>query len=209
MCRSRLRGGRLGSRAAYYEEAGALRDMIQNHMLQLLSRGDGTTIFSGAGRCPKRQDGSVTLLRPIIGADVEQFTVRAQYTEGIANGKPVKGYRLEKGVARIQRRKPSWRSNVSSRTGAGRAYHSIWTGKALPRRASEIAVQFKDIPQILFNADPHQPSPPMSWLLRIQPEEGLSLRIVSTGSRHPNSNPSGRDGFPIQQGVRSSFARSL
>ena len=53
------------------------------------------------------------------------------------------------------------------------------TGKALTHRASEIAVQFKDIPQILFNANPQQPQPPNVLALRIQPEEGLSLRIVS------------------------------
>jgi glucose-6-phosphate 1-dehydrogenase len=53
------------------------------------------------------------------------------------------------------------------------------TGKALPKRASEVAVQFKDIPQILFNADPNRSLPPNVLALRIQPDEGLSLRIVS------------------------------
>jgi glucose-6-phosphate 1-dehydrogenase len=53
------------------------------------------------------------------------------------------------------------------------------TGKALPLRASEVAVQFKDIPQILFNANPQKPQAPNVLTLRIQPEEGLSLRIVS------------------------------
>ena len=69
------------------------------------------------------------------------------------------------------------------------------TGKTLPHRASEVAVQFKDIPQILFNANPQHPQPANVLALRIQPEEGLSLRIVSRVPGHQRANPSGGDGL--------------
>jgi glucose-6-phosphate 1-dehydrogenase len=171
----------VGSRATYYEEAGALRDMVQNHLLQLLclvAMEPPYSLDPDVVRNAKME--VLRCLRPIVGKDVEQCTVRAQYTEGTANDKLIPGYRREPGV------------NTNSTTEtyvAVKCFVENWrwsgvpfylrTGKALPRRASEVAVQFKDIPQILFNANARQPQPPNVLALRIQPEEGLSLRIVS------------------------------
>ena len=171
----------VGTRAAYYEEAGALRDMVQNHMLQLLclvAMEPPYSLDPDVVRNAKME--VLRCLRPISGREVEQFTVRAQYTEGVAHGKPVPGYRREAGI------------NPNSTTEtyvAVKCFVENWrwsgvpfylrTGKALPLRASEVAVQFKDIPQILFNANGLSPQAPNVLTLRIQPEEGLSLRIVS------------------------------
>ncbi|KAF4516189.1 hypothetical protein B566_EDAN000428 [Ephemera danica] len=171
----------VGSRASYYEEAGALRDMVQNHMLQLLclvAMEPPYSLDPDVVRNAKME--VLRCLRPINGKDVEHFTVRAQYTEGTAHGKPVPGYRREAGI------------NPNSTTEtyvAVKCFVENWrwsgvpfylrTGKALPLRASEVAVQFKDIPQILFNANGQSPQAPNVLTLRIQPEEGLSLRIVS------------------------------
>jgi glucose-6-phosphate 1-dehydrogenase len=171
----------VGTRASYYEEAGALRDMIQNHLLQLLclvAMEPPYSLDPDVVRNAKME--VLRCLRPIVGRDVEQYTVRAQYAEGTAHGGPIPGYRRDKGV------------NPDSTTEtyvAVKAFVENWrwsgvpfylrTGKALPKRASEIAVQFKDIPQILFNVDPANPQPPNVLTLRIQPDEGLSLRVVS------------------------------
>jgi glucose-6-phosphate 1-dehydrogenase len=171
----------VGTRAAYYEEAGALRDMVQNHLLQLLclvAMEPPYSLDPDVVRNAKME--VLRCLRPITGKDVETYTVRAQYAAGVVGGKPVPGYRHESGV------KPD---STTETYVAVKCFVENWrwsgvpfflrTGKAMPHRASEVAVQFKDIPQILFNANQKQPQPPNVLALRIQPEEGLSLRIVS------------------------------
>ena len=171
----------VGTRAAYYEEAGALRDMVQNHMLQLLclvAMEPPYSLDPDVVRNAKME--VLRCLRPITGKDVETYTVRAQYAAGTADDKPVPGYRREPGV------KPD---STTETYVALKCFVENWrwsrvpfylrTGKTLPRRGSEVAVQFKDIPQILFNSNPQHPQPANVLALRIQPEEGLSLRIVS------------------------------
>ena len=171
----------VGTRATYYEEAGALRDMVQNHLLQLLclvAMEPPYSLDPDVVRNAKME--VLRCLRPITGKDVETYTVRAQYAGGMVGDKPVPGYRRENGV------KPD---STTETYVAVKCFVENWrwsgvpfylrTGKALPHRASEVAVQFKDIPQILFNANQKQPQPPNVLALRIQPEEGLSLRIVS------------------------------
>jgi len=171
----------VGTRAAYYEEAGALRDMVQNHLLQLLSLVAMEPPYSLDPDVVRNAKMEVLrCLRPITGQDVNAYTVRAQYAAGAARGKAVPGYRRESGV------KPD---STTETYVAVKCFVENWrwsgvpfylrTGKAMPHRASEVAVQFKDIPEILFNANPQQPQPANVLALRIQPEEGLSLRIVS------------------------------
>ncbi|MBD0305221.1 MAG: glucose-6-phosphate dehydrogenase [Nitrospiraceae bacterium] len=169
----------VGTRAGYYEETGALRDMVQNHLLQLLCL--------VAMEPPRSLDPNVVRdarievlrgLRPIVGQDVQRLTVRAQYSRGKVNGADMPGYRREQDV------KPD--STVETYV-ALKAFVENWrwagvpfylrTGKALPSRASEVAVQFKEIPQILFNTKGQQA--PNVLALRIQPEESFSLRVIS------------------------------
>ena len=171
----------VGTRASYYEEAGALRDMVQNHLLQLLclvAMEPPYSLDPDVVRNAKME--VLRCLRPITGKDAEIYTVRAQYAAGKAGENPVPGYRRENGV------KPD---STTETYVAVKCFVENWrwsgvpfylrTGKALSRRASEVSVQFKDIPQILFNANPQQPQPANVLALRIQPEEGLSLRIAS------------------------------
>jgi glucose-6-phosphate 1-dehydrogenase len=171
----------VGSRASYYEEAGALRDMVQNHILQLLclvAMEPPYSLDPDVVRNAKME--VLRCLRPIVGKDVEQCTVRAQYSEGNVHGKPIPGYRREAGVNPNSTTETyvSVKCFVENWRWSGVPFY-LRTGKALPLRASEVAVQFKDIPQILFNANARHPQPPNVLALRIQPEEGLSLRIVS------------------------------
>ncbi len=170
----------LGTRASYYEEAGALRDMIQNHILQLLCLIAMEPPYSLDPDVVRNARMDVLRgLRPIRGKDVEQMTVRAQYSHGTINGKEFPGYRREEGVRPNSTTETyvALKVFVENWRWAGVPFY-IRTGKAMPKRASEIAVQFKDIPQILFNA-PNSPQAPNLLTLRIQPEEGMALRIIS------------------------------
>jgi glucose-6-phosphate 1-dehydrogenase len=171
----------VGTRAGYYEEAGALRDMVQNHLLQLLclvAMEPPYSLDPDVVRNAKME--VLRCLRPITDQDVEHVTVRAQYSEGMVNGVPIPGYRREKGThpGSMTETYVALKCFVENWRWAGVPFY-LRTGKALTHRASEVAVQFKDIPQILFNANAQQPQPPNVLALRIQPEEGLSLRIVS------------------------------
>ncbi|MDE3243179.1 MAG: glucose-6-phosphate dehydrogenase [Nitrospirota bacterium] len=171
----------VGTRATYYEESGALRDMIQNHLLQLLclvAMEPPHSLDPDVVRDAKIE--ALHCLRPILGQDVERFTVRAQYSQGKVHGKDGPGYRREAGVSpeSLIETYVALKCFVENWRWGGVPFY-LRTGKALPKRASEIAVQFKDIPQILFNADPASPQAPNLLTLRIQPEEGLSLRLMS------------------------------
>jgi glucose-6-phosphate 1-dehydrogenase len=171
----------LGSRAAYYEGAGAIRDMVQNHILQLMCLIAMEPPYSLDPDVVRNARMDVLRgLRPIRGREVEQMTVRAQYAHGIINGQEVPGYRREEGVRPDSTTETyvALKVFVENWRWAGVPFY-IRTGKAMAKRATEIAVQFKEIPQILFNVNPQTPQAPNVLILRIQPEEGLALRIIS------------------------------
>src|SRR5207245_1567553 len=171
----------VGTRASYYEEAGALRDMVQNHLLQLLCLIAMEPPYSLDANVVRdaRMD-VLRCLRPITGKDVLKYTVRAQYSSGTVRNKEVPGYRREADI------KPD---STTETYVAIKLFLENWrwsgvpfflrTGKALAKRSSEVVVYFKDVPQILFNTDPEHPLAPNVLTLKIQPEEGMSLRVIS------------------------------
>jgi glucose-6-phosphate 1-dehydrogenase len=170
----------VGTRAGYYDEAGALRDMLQNHLLQLLSL--------VATEPPRSLDADVVRdeklevllsLRPIVGADVDRCVVRAQYSEGFELGKPVQGYRQEKGVRAESRTETfvALAAHVDNWRWSGVPFF-LRTGKRLPKRSSEISVHLKSVPPILFNTDGNRLDPNV-LSIRIQPDEGFALGISS------------------------------
>jgi glucose-6-phosphate 1-dehydrogenase len=189
----------VGTRGAYYEGTGALRDMVQNHILQLLCLVAMEPPYSlEANVVRDARIDVLRCLRPITDKDVERFTVRAQYAHGKLQGMEalraifgltageLPGYRHEPGVSPHSTIETyvALKAFVENWRWAGVPFY-LRTGKAMPKRASEIAVQFKDTPQILFNTNPTAPLAPNVLALRIQPEEGISLRVVSKvpGSR--------------------------
>ena len=182
----------LGTRATYYEEAGALRDMVQNHILQLLCLIAMEPPYSLDPDVVRNARMEVLrCLRPIKEKDVEKYTVRAQYSHGTAHEQEVPGYRREEGVKADSTTETfvALKLFIENWRWSGVPFY-LRTGKAMPGRASEIAVQFKDIPEILFNTNPEARQAPNLLTLRIQPHEGMSLRIMSKipGSRaqsHP------------------------
>ena len=171
----------VGTRAGYYEHAGALRDMVQNHLLQLLSL--------VAMEPPHSLDADVIRdeklevlqsLRPIVGDAVSAEVVRGQYSSGYEAGEPVPGYLQEKGVGRESRTETfvALKVFVDNWRWAGVPFF-LRTGKRLPKRASEISVHLKDVPPILFNANPSGRLDPNVLSIRLQPDEGFSLGISS------------------------------
>jgi len=171
----------LGTRATYYQEAGALRDMVQNHLLQLLCLVAMEPPYSLDPHVIRNARIDVLrCLHPIAGQDVERFVVRAQYGHGKIHNVDVPGFRREPGIPSDSTTETyvALKAFVENWRWAGVPFY-LRTGKGMVKRASEIAVQFRDIPQILFNANPAAPQAPNVLALRIQPEEGLSLRIIS------------------------------
>jgi glucose-6-phosphate 1-dehydrogenase len=171
----------VGSRASYYEEAGALRDMVQNHLLQLLCLIAMEPPYSlDADVVRDARMDVLRCLHPISGKDVLTYTVRAQYGPGVVKAVEIPGYRRETGV------KPD--STVETYV-ALKLFLENWrwsgvpiymrTGKALAKRSSQIVVYFKPVPQILFNSDPEHPLAPNVLNLKIQPDEGMSLQVIS------------------------------
>jgi glucose-6-phosphate 1-dehydrogenase len=159
----------VGSRAGYYEQAGALRDMVQNHMLQLLSLVAMEPPHSLAADVVRDEKLEVLQsLRPLDGAGIEANVVRAQYA----------GYRNESGVAPSSRVETfvALQVFVDNWRWAGVPFF-LRTGKRLPKRASEISIQLQEIPPILFNVDPARRLEPNVLTIRIQPDEGFSIGI--------------------------------
>ncbi len=171
----------VGSRAGYYEQAGALRDMVQNHILQLVSlvaMEPPRSLEADVVRDERLE--VIRSLRPIVGEAIDRLAVRAQYARGFELGATVPGYRDEKGVdpqsstetfVALQVAIDNWRW-------AGVPFF-LRTGKRLPKRASEISIQLKSVPPILFNADPAGPLDCNVLSIRIQPNEGFALTIES------------------------------
>jgi glucose-6-phosphate 1-dehydrogenase len=171
----------VGTRAGYYEEAGALRDMVQNHILQVLAL---ITMEPPWSLDPETvRDAKLEVLRslrPVRGADVERHVVRAQYGPGYHHGEEVPGYRREDGVKRDSTTETyvALKVFIDNWRWAGVPFY-IRTGKRLPKRASEAAVYFKPVPEILFNTSRDAPLDQNVLALRIQPDEGFSLRLSS------------------------------
>ncbi len=165
-------------RGAYYEEAGALRDMIQNHILQLLClvAMEPPVSFDAD---PVRDEKTKVLraIRPIRPDGVDQVAVRGQYGPGFLEGHRVPGYRDEKGVTPDSRTETfaALKLFIDNWRWAGVPFY-LRTGKRLPKRASEIAIQFWGTPHPLFRRpDPADRLDPNLLVVRIQPDEGIAL----------------------------------
>ena len=166
------------NRAGYYEGAGALRDMVQNHLLQLLclvAMEPPTDLSADSVRDEKVR--VVRSLRRYDGSEVSANVVRGQYAAGAIGGQQVPGYREEKGVAP---------ESMTETFVALRLLIDNWrwadvpiymrVGKRLPKSGTEISVHFKKAPSVLFNKG-SQALDQNVLVIRIQPDEGISLRM--------------------------------
>src|SRR5271157_1738244 len=169
----------VGSRADYYDRSGALRDMVQNHMLQLLSliaMEPPVSLEAEAIRDAKLD--VLRALKPIRPDQVGARVVRARYAAGAMDGQAVKGYVEEPGVTPSLNTETfvALKAMVDNWRWSGVPFY-LRTGKRLPHRASAISVQFKSVPEILFNRGGSLP--PDVLTLRIQPDEGFSFEVIA------------------------------
>src|SRR3989442_1671711 len=169
----------IGTRAEYYEESGAIRDMVQNHIMQVLCL---TTMEAPvAFDADAIRDEKVKVIRAIpllTPEEVAQRTVRGQYTAGVIDGQPVIGYKEEKGVV------PN--STIETYV-ALKLFIENWrwadvpfyirTGKRLPKRSTEVPMQFKRVPHQLYKPSETKGLVPNRLTIRVQPNEGISLKF--------------------------------
>jgi glucose-6-phosphate 1-dehydrogenase len=166
------------NRGAFYEETGASRDFLQNHLLQLMSlvaMEPPATFEADALR-----DEKVKVIRAIGELSPDEIrtdVVRGQYGKGWVAAKPVAGYREEPEVNRDSETETfiAARFEVDDWRWSGVPFY-LRTGKRLPKRATEIAIQFKEVPHRLFKDSSSEPDPNL-LAIRIQPDEGIMLRF--------------------------------
>ena len=170
----------VAGRGAYYEKAGALRDMIQNHVFQvtsLIAMEPPASLSANGVRDEKIK--AMQSVRPLLADEIDKFAVRGQYGAGTVLGDTVPGYREETGVdpnsstetfAALKLSFDNWRW-------AGVPFY-LRSGKRLQKQITEIAIQFKEVPQRLFT-DSDSPLQPNVLVIRIQPNEGISLRFAA------------------------------
>jgi len=175
-------------RGKYYEEAGTLRDMVQNHLFQLLcltAMEPPASLDADAIRDEKVK--VLRSLRPVPLERVREEAARGQYGEGVAGGRKAPGYREEPGVAPSSRTETyvAVRVHIDNWRWAGVPFY-LRAGKRLPKRVTEINLQFRDVPHRLFRAGAESRLDANSLTLRIQPDEGMTLKIES---KVPGSAP--------------------
>jgi glucose-6-phosphate 1-dehydrogenase len=171
-------------RGPYYDHSGALRDMVQNHLLQLLcltAMEPPTDLSADSVRDEKVK--VVRSLRPLRGDDVAKNVVRGQYDAGAINGKSVPAYRKEDRVdpESMTETFVALKVNVDNWRWADIPFY-IRVGKRLPKGGTEIAVQFRNAPAVLFNKSARETHSAAEvganvLVIRIQPDEGISLRM--------------------------------
>jgi glucose-6-phosphate 1-dehydrogenase len=165
-------------RAGYYEGAGALRDMVQNHLLQLLClvAMEAPTDL-GADSIRDEKVKVVKSLRRLEPETIGKNVVRGQYTEGAINGKNVPAYRTEKNVNPESKTETfvALRVHVDNWRWADVPFY-VRVGKRLPKSGTEISVHFKKAPLVLFNKEATSLDQNV-LVIRIQPDEGISLRM--------------------------------
>ncbi len=171
------------SRGGYYDEAGALRDMVQNHLMQLIAliaMEPPTKINAEAIKYEKMK--VFQALHPLSQSDLENNVVRGQYSASKIRGESVLGYRDEENVNKKSRTETffAMKCFIDNWRWAGVPFY-IRTGKRLPTRVSEIVIHFKPSPQQLFCQGEENDN---QLILRIQPDEGILLK---TGMKMPGN----------------------
>ena len=169
----------VGTRGGFYEHAGAMRDIVQNHVLQVLALSLMEPPASFDAEAVR--DEKVKLLRSVrkpTTAQVPQDAVRGQYTRGGTREELMPGYRDEQGVDPLSRRETyaALRLYVDNWRWAGVPFY-VRTGKRLPHRLTEVVLQFQRPPHLPIRADQARELAPDALILRIQPDEGITLRF--------------------------------
>jgi len=166
----------LEERAGYYDDYGAMRDMVQNHMLQLLcltameppARFDPTAVRNEKLKV-------LNSLRPIVGDALEQCSVAGQYRAGAIDGTAVPGYAEELGRESGTETFAALRAHIDNWRWSGVPFY-LRTGKRLPKRLTEIYIRFRPVPHSIFDSRAIRPN---ALIIQLQPEERISLCLMN------------------------------
>jgi glucose-6-phosphate 1-dehydrogenase len=180
----------IGGRAGYYDGIGAARDVIQNHLLQLMAliAMEEPTAFDAKSLRLEKQK---VLESVVLPKRLDLTTARGQYTEGWAGGVKAAGYKQEPDIPHTSRTETyaAIKLNIESRRWAGVPFY-IRTGKRLGRRVTEVAVVFKRAPHLPFHDTATEQLTQNALVIRVQPDEGITMRF---GSKVPGTAMEIRD----------------
>jgi len=168
----------VGDRWPYYDEYGALRDMLQNHMLQLLclvAMEPPSDLDADSVRNEKVK--VLRSLRRITYEEADRVTVRGQYVGGIVEGETVESYEAERGQPTDTETFVAIRADIDNWRWAGVPFF-MRTGKRLPEKRTEIVIQFKPLPHSIFDYEDGEPQA-NRMIIALQPEEDISLTIMN------------------------------
>jgi glucose-6-phosphate 1-dehydrogenase len=168
-------------RGGYYDNAGALRDMVPNHIMQLISLTSMEPPVSFRADAVRDEQAKILhAIQPLSSEDVLSRTVRGQYGPGVIDGHPVPGYRQEPGVPPDSRTETfvAMKLAIDNWRWADVPFY-LRTGKHLAAQTTEIVIQFRRAPFVLFRDTPVENLMPNQLVLHIQPEEGISLQFAA------------------------------
>jgi glucose-6-phosphate 1-dehydrogenase len=168
-------------RGSYYDQAGTLRDMVPNHIMQLISLTAMEPPVSFRADAVRDEQAKILhAIQPLSAEDVLSRTVRGQYGEGFIGGERVPAYRGEDGVPEDSKTETfvAMKLSIDNWRWADVPFY-LRTGKRMPARHTHILIQFRRAPLVLFRETPVDALMPNQLVLHIQPEEGISLRFAA------------------------------
>jgi len=169
----------VGERWGYYDEYGALRDMVQNHMLQLLCLvAMEPPADSGADSVRDEKVKVLKSLRPFTRASAHEASVRGQYRDGVVGGKSVPAYTEETGRPSATETFVALRADIDNWRWAGTPFF-LRTGKRLPERRTQIVIQFKSLPHSIFGPRAREDLIANRLVIDLQPDEDISLLLMN------------------------------
>jgi glucose-6-phosphate 1-dehydrogenase len=180
----------IGGRAGYFDGIGAARDVIQNHLLQLLALTAMEEPVSFEAEAVRAEKAKI-LSAVRLPADLETYSVRGQYSAGWQGGVKVPGFREEEGIPHGSRTDTyaALRLDIDTRRWAGVPFY-LRTGKRLARRATEVALMFQTAPHLPFAQTDTEELGQNALVVRVQPDEGVTVRF---GSKVPGTSMEVRD----------------
>ena len=196
----------VGERWPYYDEYGAMGDMVQNHMMQLLclvAMEPPSDLQPDSVRNEKVK--VLRSLRPIDRSDVERQVVRGQYVKGVVDGRQAPGYAEEKGGASNTETFVAIQAHIDNWRWAGVPFF-LRTGKRLPQRDTEIFIQFKPVPHSIFTGESKADMRANQLLIRLQPDEDIVLSLMNQA---PGLSLEGMrlESLPLSLSLKTSGAR--
>jgi len=168
-------------RGSYYDQAGALRDMVPNHIMQLISLTSMEPPVSFRADAVRDEQAKILhAIQPLSAEEVLSKTVRGQYGPGILSNERVPGYREEDGVPPDSKTETfvAMKLQIDNWRWADVPFY-LRTGKRMPSRSTQVVIQFRRAPFVLFRDTPVENLMPNQLVLHIQPEEGISLRFAA------------------------------